>query len=165
MWSSSVGQHLHPNCWTAAAGLLRDISTSAGFPEQPAPHCSLLWFLPKLGSPCSRQQKCEVQPGHGKPSPTPDSMPGEKCPNPARFAPYWHPCELILPSVYPTPAFPSLGKLSAFLHGSVVTGQLSWCPWGDRDSHHCPELGFRAARAGQHQGLLWLTPWWLPLQT
>lgn len=100
--------------------------------------------------------KCS--PGHGKPSLTPDPMPGETCPNPARFAPYWHPCELILPSAYPALPFPSLGKPSAFLPGSFVTGWLSWHPWGDWDGRHHPELSFGAARAGQRRGLPWLTP-------
>lgn len=85
-------------------------------------------------------------------------MPGETCPNPARFAPYWHPCELILPSAYPALPFPSLGKPSAFLPGSFVTGWLSWHPWGDWDGRHHPELSFGAARAGQRRGLPWLTP-------
>lgn len=91
-------------------------------------------------------------------------MPGEKCPNPARFAPYWHPRELILPSVYPTLPFPSLGKLSAFLPGSIALGSRA-ATHAETGSHPCHDLGFQAAETGQHRGLPWLTPQRLPLQT
>lgn len=82
-------------------------------------------------------------------------MPGEKRPDPARFAPYRHPRELILPRVYPTLPFPSLGNLSAFLPGNIALG--GWAATqGESRSHPCHDLGFEAAETGQH-GLPWLS--------
>lgn len=59
------------------------------------PHATVCFGCAPAGQPCRRQQKRDVQTGCSKPPLTLDPMPGEKCPNPARFAPYWHPRELM----------------------------------------------------------------------
>lgn len=112
------------------------------------PRAAVCFGCAPAGQFCRRQQKRGVQTGCSKPSLTPDPVPGEKCPNPAKFAPYWHPRELILPSVYPTLPFPFLGKLSAFFPGSTAQGAH-----GEGGSHPCRDLGFQAAETAPRAAL------------
>lgn len=124
------------------------------------PRATVCFGCAPAGQLCRRQQKRDVQTGCSKPPLMLDPVPGEKRPNPARFAPYWHPRELILPSVYPALPFPSLGKLLSFSPGSTALGTH-----GESRRHPCRDLGSQAAETAQHQGLPWLTAQQLPLQT